>query len=107
MSAPLIMPDGQPVPRQVQITSEQALAVWGQVLEGELNVLLAVFRLPPQVIAENLMRLIAALVAPAQPLQARQVLVENLIQVLRIEVDRRTKDLALQVGISNQVVNSR
>jgi hypothetical protein len=93
----LFMPNGQPVQRQVRLEPEQTLAVSGRMLEAQIAELLTTFRIPPPILAENLIRIVAGLVAPAQPAQARGMLVDHLCEMLRQDVSRRAADIPVEI----------
>lgn len=104
MKSNIVGPDGKPVPHTVTIEPEQALVVVGMQLDASINMLMATFRIPPQTIAENLMKTISRLVSPGEPDQARQAVIENLITQLRRDVTQQVGQRRMQQAVATQVV---
>lgn len=86
---------GQPLQKTVTITHDQILAVFGTLLGTQLGVLVQGYKIPPPVIAERLMQAAASMVAPAQPVLARQMLAQELILKFSSEVDRLANEAAM------------
>lgn len=105
MQSKLVDPSGQPVNKQVTIEPDQALAIIGMAFDAQLGILLNVFKMPPPVLAENLLRSVAGLVAPCEPTQARQALLDQLIKNLRADVARRVGERQMTQTVTNSVLN--
>jgi hypothetical protein len=96
-------PDGSPLPRQVTVTHEQVMAVFGKIISGQVGSLIQTLGIPPNLIAEELIRLTAGLLAGAQPPQVRQILTAQLMGLLQSETERGASAMALprNIGAAN------
>ena len=107
MPPKLIAPDGQPIQQQITVTSDQAMLVTGMLLNAMLSTLMNTFKIPPPVIAEQMMRTVAGLISPAEPPQARQVLLDKLILQLRGDVARQAGMRAVDAAVASHVVTGK
>jgi hypothetical protein len=89
----LINANGEPLKKTVTITHEQILAVFGTLLGTQLGIIVQLYKIPPPVLAERLMQAAASLVSPAQPMQARRMLAQELMIKFSNEVDRQAADI--------------
>lgn len=105
MNSKLVDPTGQPVQKQVTIEPQQALFVTGMHLNAMLGVLMSTFRIPPPDLAASLMKSVAGLLAGAEPAQARQALLDNLITTLRHDVAAQARARSINQIVASQVSN--
>jgi hypothetical protein len=101
MSSPLISPNGQPIKKQVTATHEQILAIGGSLLGTQVGMLVNGYRIPPQIIAEKLIDIVASLVAPAQPPQARMELIRHLTSRFVSQVNEQAAELGVVASVLN------
>lgn len=106
MNSSLLGPDGQPAPKQVTITNDQALVMFQHLVGPQIGALSITFKVPAPVIADMLIKLVASLISPAPDIQRLQ-LVQQLTVTLHGEVARQAAERAVVTEVAGNFVNGK